>query len=58
MIRVRFTAACSIYNSGETAGFDDDTAAALVKQGVAVLAPAPEPDAPPTKGKKAAAADA
>lgn len=49
MIAVTFLKAAGIYNAGETAGFDADTAAQLVKDGVAeFFAPVDTEDEPKT----------
>lgn len=45
MIRLLFLRAWGVYNSGETAGFDEATAAGLVQAGVASVAATAEPAA-------------
>jgi hypothetical protein len=58
MIAVTFQKGWTLYNAGETAGFDEATAGALIKAGVAVPhappAPADDQAAPPAPAKKPA----
>jgi len=56
MVAVRFLHSWTLYNGGEVAGFDPETAAFLVKNGVAVLADEAAPAKPTKRAKKADAA--
>jgi len=56
MSAVRFVKPWSLYNPGETAGFDDATTAFLIETGTAVLADPARPA--PKRAKKTPATDA
>ena len=58
MPALRFLKPWSLYNPGEVAGFDAETAATLIDAGVATEADEAEPVKPAKKGKKPAAANA
>jgi hypothetical protein len=49
MVAVRFLKPWSLYNSDEVAGFDPETAAFLIENGVAVEVTAPAEQAAPAK---------
>jgi len=58
MKRVRFSRAHLMYQAGETAGFDDAVAAALIASGMAVDADVAEADAKAKAEAEAAEAEA